>query len=532
MQHSRGMGSMIRGFGSRVGAMLWTLVVLLCVLTPATARAQVQITTDIPYPSPAAPGGQLMLDLYTPDAGPDDDMPVIIVVHGGGYCCGNKSDGRSLGIELASRGYSVVIPAYTYAATGSPSFPKPVTDIFNVIRWVRTAGAQRGLGDLIVLTGHSAGGTIAATVAYSANVNTFINQPPAGQRGYTVDAFIGMSGRYDILWDAQVYGSGGNIPTWYLGVVLWTGSVTLYNQATATRYVDVCSPPTTLYHGSDDTTVRVGNSYRLRDALLAANVDVRLTVIQGGGHDPSCYAPTVQDMADLIQTDATRLLGLPDAANCNRPGFTRGACCRVDGTCAATTAGQCTGAWTPLGTCAPNPCPQPTGSCCTPTGECVVVPSAQCPNVWSQGRVCLPNPCPGAPPVIGACCVSNNCFILLSSQCPYTFYPDGVCSPSPCPVAGLCCRGCTCNFLPNTLCGGTNVVFLPGLSDCGTTSSPCCHADFNKDRQVAVDDIFAYLGAWFSQSLDASITSNGTQVPSVPDIFGFLGTWFGGCVAP
>lgn len=58
-------------------------------------------------------------------------------------------------------------------------------------------------------------------------------------------------------------------------------------------------------------------------------------------------------------------------------------------------------------------------------------------------------------------------------------------------------------------------------------SAPSCPADFNHAGGVTVQDIFDFLGAWFSSSLSADF--NGIGGLTVQDIFDFLGAWFSGC---
>lgn len=54
-----------------------------------------------------------------------------------------------------------------------------------------------------------------------------------------------------------------------------------------------------------------------------------------------------------------------------------------------------------------------------------------------------------------------------------------------------------------------------------------CPADFDCSGSTEVADIFAFLGAWFGNSLTSDIDGN-TQI-EVADIFAFLSYWFGGC---
>lgn len=58
-------------------------------------------------------------------------------------------------------------------------------------------------------------------------------------------------------------------------------------------------------------------------------------------------------------------------------------------------------------------------------------------------------------------------------------------------------------------------------------SSPGCPADFDGDGVSTVNDIFAFLGAWFAGATAADADGSGTV--SVQDIFVFLNLWFQGC---
>ncbi len=56
---------------------------------------------------------------------------------------------------------------------------------------------------------------------------------------------------------------------------------------------------------------------------------------------------------------------------------------------------------------------------------------------------------------------------------------------------------------------------------------PRCAADFSADQAVDVQDIFAFLNAWFMDHPKADMNANGQT--DVQDIFSFLSGWFAGC---
>jgi hypothetical protein len=146
-------------------------------------------------------------------------------------------------------------------------------------------------------------------------------------------------------------------------------------------------------------------------------------------------------------------------------------------------------------------------------------------------------------PASGVCCNAGACTFIFRSQnsnCTDAGGSVGVgtaCTPNPCPPPGVCCRGATCNASvsqANCVGSGTaGALFTSAGSACnagGSTTTPCCYADFNKNGTLQVQDIFDYLNAWFQGSLYAKVGGDGVSgTLAVADIFAFLNAWFAGC---
>jgi formylglycine-generating enzyme required for sulfatase activity len=76
-----------------------------------------------------------------------------------------------------------------------------------------------------------------------------------------------------------------------------------------------------------------------------------------------------------------------------------GACCSSNGLCTVTPRTDCTGTWTGVAACSPNPCPAPPmGTCCLPGGGCIQSQNLGCPGTWTENVLCRPGPCPQPPP--------------------------------------------------------------------------------------------------------------------------------------
>jgi hypothetical protein len=100
----------------------------------------------------------------------------------------------------------------------------------------------------------------------------------------------------------------------------------------------------------------------------------------------------------------------------------------------------------------------------------------------------------------------------------------------PGPTDGACCAGSNCSVTTPAACVGANTHFAGLGTVCnvpGNYTTPCCKADYNQNGSVTVQDIFDFLGGYFSVNPNADI--NGSGSVTVQDIFDFLAAYFGGC---
>jgi acetyl esterase/lipase len=114
----------------------------------AAFRAGARGALDLPY----GPGGRQRMDLFLPDSPP---RGAVVFVHGGYWHLFGKSDWSHLAAGPLARGFAVAMPGYTLA---------PQARLAEIAKEV--AAACRMVADRVpgpmVLTGHSAGGHLAA----------------------------------------------------------------------------------------------------------------------------------------------------------------------------------------------------------------------------------------------------------------------------------------------------------------------------------------------------------------------------------
>lgn len=100
-----------------------------------------------------------LLDLYLPQK-VTGKIPVIISIHGGGWCYGTKETYQFYGLGLAKRGFAFVNPNYRLAP--DVVFPAELDDVDRYIHWVAAHADEYNLDKKnVFLVGDSAGGQMA-----------------------------------------------------------------------------------------------------------------------------------------------------------------------------------------------------------------------------------------------------------------------------------------------------------------------------------------------------------------------------------
>lgn len=211
-------------------------------------------------------GQQLWLDLYqyqppTSEASSTRaSAPGIVVVHGGSWQNGARTELAALNAYLAARGY--VVAAISYRLAPRWLFPAARDDVRDAIAYLKANAVSLGIDpQRLVLLGRSAGGQLALLVAYETHdpairgVVAFYT--PADMRfGYANPSKPAVIDSRGIL-KAYLGGSPDEV----------TG---VYDAASPLNFVARDSPPTLLVHGGRDELVFPAQSERLAARLVQA----------------------------------------------------------------------------------------------------------------------------------------------------------------------------------------------------------------------------------------------------------------------
>jgi acetyl esterase/lipase len=253
-----------------------------------TSERGIEAETSITY----GPHVRHKLDIYRADTS-IEKAPVVIFYYGGGWTDGDRATYKFVGTALAKRGITTIIPDYrVYPEVQFPAF---VEDAAQAYAWVAANIGKRP----IIVAGHSAGGHIAALLAFDLS---YLDRYAPGATGPA--ALIGMAGPYS--FDAT---------TWPTTKAIFAPATAQPDRARPVSFVRPNALRTLLLHGSDDTTVKMFNTRDLAAALGKLQAPVKVIVYKNIGHvglivaisKPFRWrAPILDDVVDFVGRDNLR----------------------------------------------------------------------------------------------------------------------------------------------------------------------------------------------------------------------------------
>jgi len=223
---------------------------------------------NVPYGEPLEgdKGRRNLLDVVHPTAA-GKRAPVLVQIHGGGWCIGEKEQqAQPLMHHLASQGWVCFAP--NYRLSPQATFPDHIVDVKRALAWVReNAASYGGDPDFICITGGSAGGHLAALAALSANDPAY--QPGFEDSDTRVAACVPFYGVYDLLDRQGIRGSMSMAPFLEKRVFKTSPdqSRELWEQASPLTRVSEEAPPFLVVHGSHDSLVFVEEAHAFVEAL-------------------------------------------------------------------------------------------------------------------------------------------------------------------------------------------------------------------------------------------------------------------------
>ena len=244
--------------------------------------------TDVAYGTDA----QQKMDIYLPANRSTTTTKVLILIHGGGWTSGDKTDFNTSMDTLKSRlpGYAIFNLNYRLATLPANNvFPAQELDTKAAIEFIYNNRATYLLSDKFVLLGTSAGGHLALLHAYK--YHTPVN----------IKAVVDFFGPTDMV---DMYNNPGSYPAIGIAALLSgtpTTNPTLYQQSSPLTFTNASSCPTIILQGGADPLVNpTTQSLALKNKLVTAGVVNQYVFYPTGGHG-NWDVPTYTDAYNKIQ---------------------------------------------------------------------------------------------------------------------------------------------------------------------------------------------------------------------------------------
>jgi acetyl esterase/lipase len=242
---------------------------------------------NLPYVVSGGPAQQL--DLYIPSS--RQRPPIVVVVHGGAWSKGAKTDARVMEAVAALLRGGLAAASLNYRLSGEAAFPAQIHDVKAAVRWLRANASTYGFdAERIGAFGMSAGGHLVALLGTSGDVPAMDGS--LGPQGHStrVQAVVDWYGASDFLQMDANRVEGGlshNAPRSPESRLLGGPLKKMQAEAEAANpitYITRDDPPFLIAHGDQDRLIPSHQSEILHEALLAAGVKSTLHIVKGAGH--------------------------------------------------------------------------------------------------------------------------------------------------------------------------------------------------------------------------------------------------------
>ncbi len=227
-------------------------------------------------------GRELRADVFLPPK-PVANGAGVLLVHGGGWIGGDRTQLHGYGVLLGRVGYTCV--ACEYRLAPDAKWPAQIEDVRVAFEWMRSHAGDLGIDtDRIAVEGNSAGGHLAlylagTTPGIAACVAIY---PPADlQRRHVVASTQARVSPVKLLMPSL--------------------EPAALAEASANTYVSADFPPTMLIHGNADTVVDVSQSLRMYEQLVDAGAKAELHIFEGMPHSFDRESGPGRQCASLMQ---------------------------------------------------------------------------------------------------------------------------------------------------------------------------------------------------------------------------------------
>jgi acetyl esterase/lipase len=200
--------------------------------------------------------------------------PWVLVIHGGGWDSGERTQLSELNSVLAKRG--IAVASISYRLAPEAKWPAPKEDALSAVQFMKEHAQELGIDPTRwVVLGRSAGGQIAEALAFSSSDSTL-----KGCISFYAPADLNFA--YEFGREDDVLRSPALLREYIGGNPKEKAEA--FNDASAIRFAGKTSVPTLLLHGARDSLVWTKQSERLISKLHDNGVASALIMLPWATH--------------------------------------------------------------------------------------------------------------------------------------------------------------------------------------------------------------------------------------------------------
>lgn len=252
---------------------------------------------------------KLLLDAFYPSSKTKTKRAAVMIIHGGGWRSGNRTQHYPLAQRLAGLGYVCFTPEYRLSTEAL--YPAAVNDLKSALRWIRASAKKYNVdSNKIAVLGFSAGGQLAALLGVTAGNSKFEAGECNVRSSSAVNAIIDLDGTLSFVHPESGEGDDTKRTS---AATYWFGyskkeNLKLWEEASPLTYVDKNTPPTLFINSSVDR-MHAGRNDFLK-VLEENNIYSEVKTFPGSPHSFPLFDPWFEPTLKYTDEFLKKVFGL------------------------------------------------------------------------------------------------------------------------------------------------------------------------------------------------------------------------------